>query len=299
MRILMKNIKQFYSLIILFSLLTLSCRQITQSVDETFHPNDSLVKKYNQENHFGTNGEYTGNTKTSTTTSVQRREEKTIVINGDTIKTPEMELKAKEMFHDIELLKQKNDPSAAKEIQKRVNEFLKEMKLPQGGLKNIDTEKPVVKAKKGILSAASLENAEDQLKKLPRYQSKEILVYESIHFYEDGSINLALQHPTNPKYVDAYKYKDGKWSEPEPVLARNIERRTFPLSGIHFSDAHKVIQNYNVKAAQVEGAKPISDAYITIWDNNMRWNPRSINGSRERYDIQFNNNGTLKSFRQE
>jgi len=295
----MKSLKQFYSLIILVSLFTLSCRQITQSVDETFHPNDSLAKKYNKENHFDTNGEYTGTTKISTTTSVQRQQEKTIVINGDTVNTPEMELKAKEMFHDIELLKQKNDPSAAKEIQKRVNEFLKEMKLPQGGLKNIDTEKPVVKAKKGILSAIELAKAEEQLKRLPQYQNKEIVLYESIHFYEDGSINLALQHPDNPKYVDAYKYKDGKWSEPEPVLARNIERRTFPLSGIHFSDAHKVIQNYNVKAAQVEGAKPTSDAYITIWDNGMRWNPRSINGTRERYDIQFNNNGTLKSFRQE
>ncbi|MBE5318107.1 hypothetical protein IM793_02970 [Pedobacter sp. MR2016-19] len=295
----MKNIKQFYSLIVLFSLFTLSCRQITKSVDETFHPNDSLAKKYNKENHFGTNGEYTGTTKTSTTTSVQRRQEKTIVINGDTIKTPEMELKAKEMFHDIELLKQKNDPSAANEIQKRVKEFLKEMKMPQGGLKNIDTEKSVVKAKKGILSAAALEKAEDQLKKLPQYQSKEILLYQSIHFYEDGSINLMLQHPVNPKYIDAYEYRDGAWSAPKPVLATDIERRTFPLSGMHFADAHRLLQLYNAKAAQVEGAKPTSDAYITIWDKGMRWAPRTINGTRERYDIQFNNNGTLKSFRQE
>ncbi|WP_316826156.1 hypothetical protein [Pedobacter miscanthi] len=295
----MKNIKHFYSLIVLFSLLTLSCRQITQSVDETFHPNDSLVKKYNKENHFGTNGEYTGTTKTSTTTSVQRRQEKTIVINGDTVNTPEMELKAKEMFHDIELLKQQKDPVAAEKIQKRVNDFLKEMKLPQGAKTNIGIEIPAIKAKKRLLSAKELEQAENKLKKLPQYRNKEIIVYESIHFYEDGSINLALQHPGNPKYVDKYHYKDGKWSEPEPVIARNMERRTFPLSEIHFADAQQVIKNYNVKAAQVEGAKPTSDAYITIWDNGMRWNPRSINGSRERYDIQFNNNGTLKSFRQE
>ncbi|QDW23528.1 hypothetical protein FFJ24_001260 [Pedobacter sp. KBS0701] len=295
----MKNIKQFYSLIVLFSLLTLSCRQITKSVDETFHPNDSLAKKYNKENHFGTNGEYTGTTKTSTTTSVQRRQEKTIVINGNTVNTPEMELKAKEMFQDIELLKQKNDPSAAKEIQKRVNKFLKEMKMPQGGLKSIDTDKPLVKVKKGILGAAALEKAEDQLKKLPQYRNKGILVYQSIHFYEDGSINLMLQHPINPKYIDAYEYRKGAWSAPKPVLATDIERRIFPLSEIHFADARKVIQIYNAKTDQIEGAKPKSNAYITIWDNRMRWAPRTINGTRERYDIQFNNNGTLKSFRQE
>lgn len=295
----MKNPKQFYSLFILFSLLTLSCNHITKSIDETFHPNDSLVKKYNKENHFDTNGEYTGSTKTSTATAVQRHQERTIVINGDTVNTPEMELKAKEMFHDIELLKQKNDPLAAKEIPKRVNKFLKEMKLPQGDLKNTDTDKPVVKAKKGILSASDLEKAEDQLKNLPQYRNKEIVVYQSVHFYDNGFINLMLQHPVNPKYVDAYEYRDGKWSAPKPVLASDIARRTFPLSGMHFKDAHKVIQLYNAKATQVEGAEPTSAAYITIWDKGMRWAPRTINGSRERYDIQFNNDGTLKSFRQE
>ncbi|MGN7986619.1 hypothetical protein ACTJKC_04715 [Pedobacter sp. 22226] len=108
-----------------------------------------------------------------------------------------------------------------------------------------------------------------------------------------------LQHPVNPKYVDAYEYRDGKWSAPKPVLASDITRRTFPLSGMHFKDAHKVIQLYNAKATQVEGAEPTSAAYITIWDKGMRWAPRTINGSRERYDIQFNNDGTLKSFRQE
>lgn len=295
----MKDLKQFSSLIILLSLLSLGCRHITKSIDETFHPNDSLAKKYNKENHFGTNGEYTGTTKTITSTSVQHSQEKTIVINGDTINTPEMELKAKEMFHDIDLLKQQKSPATAKEIQKRVNQFLKEMKLPQGGLKNINTEKPEVKAKKGVLSIPDLTLAEAQLKKLPQYQNKEIMVYQSVHFYDNGSINLMLQHPVNPKYVDAYEYRDGAWSAPKPVLARDIERRTFPLSGMHFEDARKVIKNYNIKATQVEGAEPTSDAYITIWDNNMRWNPRTINGSRERYDIQFNNDGTLKSFREE
>ncbi|MGN7986620.1 hypothetical protein ACTJKC_04720 [Pedobacter sp. 22226] len=182
----MKNPKQFYSLFILFSLLTLSCNHITKSIDETFHPNDSLVKKYNKENHFDTNGEYTGSTKTSTATAVQRHQERTIVINDDTVNTPEMELKAKEMFHDIELLKQKNDPLAAKEIQKRVNKFLKEMELPQGDLKKTDTDKPVAKAKKGMLSASDLEKAEDHLKNLPQYRNKEIMVYQSVHFYDNG-----------------------------------------------------------------------------------------------------------------
>jgi hypothetical protein len=66
-----------------------------------------------------------------------------------------------------------------------------------------------------------------------------------------------------------------------------------------FADAHKVMQIYNDKAAQIEGAKPTTTAYISIWDDGMRWFPSTINGNRERYDLQFNNDGTLKSFRQE
>lgn len=283
-------------LIILSCLLCLSCKQVTKSVDETFHPNDSLVKKYNKENRIGSKGEYTGTTETTTSTHHQ---EKSIMINGDTVKTPELQDKAKELFHDLERLKQKQTPAGSKEIQKRVNEFLKDMNLPQPGAKNNNTEKPVAKARKEMLSASQLAQAEEKLRQLPQYRDREIVLYESVHFYEDGSIKLALQHPENPKYVDAYQYKDGYWSKPKPVQARNIERRTFPLSKINFAAAQKVMQIYNDKAAQVEGAKPTSMAYISIWDDGMRWFPSTINGSRERYDLQFNNDGTLKSFRRE
>lgn len=295
----MKNVNNISSLIILSCFLCLSCKQVTKSIDETFHPNDSLVRKYNKENRFGSDGEYTGTTKTTTTTSTTHHQEKFVVINGDTVNTPELQNKAKDLFHDIELLKQKQTPANSKEIQKRVNEFLKEMNLPQTGAKNITTEKPVAKARKGMLSASALAQAEEKLRQLPQYHDREIVIYESVHFYEDGSIKLALQHPENPKYVDEYSYKDGIWSSPKPLLARNMERRTFPLSKVNFAAAQKVMQIYNDKAAQVAGAKPTTSAYISIWDNGMRWFPSSINGSRERYDIQFNNDGTLKSFRQE
>lgn len=201
------------------------------------------------------------------------------------------------MFKDIELLKQKQSPATAKEIKKRVNRFLKEMKPEEGGLKTIDTEKSIVKTKKGLLSTAGLALAQERLKKLPQYRNKEIIVYQSVHFYGNGSINLMLRHPVNLQYADAYEYRDGEWSLPKPVLARDIEGRTFPLSRMHFEDAWKVIKIYNEKAAQIEGAVPTNSVYISIWDNDMRWFPRSINGTRERFDIQFNDDGTLKSFR--
>ncbi|MGN8059136.1 hypothetical protein ACTJKN_22810 [Pedobacter sp. 22163] len=295
----MKNLTHISWLMILCCFFGSGCKQITKSVDETFHPNDSLANKYNKENRIQSEGEYTGTTKTTTTTSTQHHQEKFVVINGDTVKTPELQDKAKELFHDLELLKQKQTPADSKEIQKRVNEFLKDMNLPQPGAKNSNREKSTAKVRKGMLSASALAQAEEKLRQLPQYRDREIVIYESVHFYEDGSIKLALQHPENPKYVDEYSYKDGIWSSPKPLQARNIERRTFPLSKINFADAQKVMQIYNDKAVQVEGAKPTTTAYISIWDDGMRWFPSTINGSRERYDLQFNNDGTLKSFRQE
>lgn len=294
----MKNFRKIYGLVLLLSLFSLSCKQITKSINETFQPNDSLVR-YNKENSFKQNGVAKGITKSSSNTSIERQQERITVKNDDTVDISEMELKTKEMFKDIELLKQKQSPATAKEIKKRVNRFLKEMKLEEGGLKTIDTEKSTVKTKKGLLSPAELALAQERLKKIPQYRNKEIIVYQSVHFYDNGAINIMLRHPVNLQYADAYEYRDGEWSLPKPVLARDIEGRTFPLSRMHFEDARKVIKIYNEKAAQIEGAVPTNSVYISIWDNDMRWFPRSINGTRDRFDIQFNDDGTLKSFRQE
>lgn len=147
-----------------------------------------------------------------------------------------------------------------------------------------------------------LEKAEEALRKLPQYAGKEIFIYSTLYFYNDGLINVMLQHPTNPKYVDVYDYKDGKWSEPKPLqlsVRDEVQKRLVSLNKIKFVNVAKVTATYNEKAKEIEGAKPLTSAYVSIWDNKMRWYPSSINGSRERYSIQFNDDGSLKAFKQE
>ena len=147
-----------------------------------------------------------------------------------------------------------------------------------------------------------LEKAEEALRKLPQYAGKEIFIYSTLYFYNDGVINVMLQHPTNPKYVDIYDYKDGKWSEPKPLqlsVRDEVQKRLVSLNKIKFVNVAKVTATYNEKAKEIEGAKPLTSAYVSIWDNKMRWYPSSINGSRERYSIQFNDDGSLKAFKQE
>nr|WP_199000096.1 hypothetical protein [Flavobacterium sp. ASV13] len=153
-----------------------------------------------------------------------------------------------------------------------------------------------------LTDTAALKKAEEALRKLPQYAGKEIFIYSTLYFYNDGLINVMLQHPENPKYVDIYDYKDGKWSEPKPLqlsVRDNVQKRLVPLNTIKFANVAKVTAIYNKKAEGVEGAKPLTSAYVSIWDNKMRWYPSNINGSRERYSIEFNDDGTLKSFKQD
>ncbi|WP_428229749.1 hypothetical protein [Flavobacterium sp.] len=153
-----------------------------------------------------------------------------------------------------------------------------------------------------LTDTKALEKAEESLRKLPQYAGKEIFVYSIAYFYDDGSINIMLQHPTNPKYVDGYDYKDNKWSEPRPIqlsVKDDVQKRLVPLNKIRFENVAKLTAIYNKKAQEIEGAKPLTSAYVSIWGNEMQWYPTSISGSREKYLIQFNNDGTLKSFKQD
>lgn len=161
---------------------------------------------------------------------------------------------------------------------------------------------PVPVNKDFLTNTTALKKAEASLRNLPQYRGKEIFIYRSVHFYADGSIHIMLRHPENPAYVDNYEYQDGKWSEPKPEqLSVNdeIARGLVSLNEVNFTSVANIAKLYNEKAAQIEGAKPITNAYMAAWDKAIRWYPGTINGSRQRYSIEFNNDGTLKNFRQD
>lgn len=158
------------------------------------------------------------------------------------------------------------------------------------------------KNKNFLTDTNALEKAEEALRNLPQYAGKEIFVYSIAYFYDDGVINIMLQHPTNPKYVDGYDYKDHKWSEPRPIqlsVKDDVQKRLIPLNKIKFINVAKMTAVYNKKAEEIEGAKPLSNAYVSIWENKMQWYPMNINGNREKYSIMFNDDGTLKTFKQD
>lgn len=153
-----------------------------------------------------------------------------------------------------------------------------------------------------LTNEIELNKAEEALRKLPQYMGKEIFIYSLINFYDDGNIHVRLQHPQNPEYVDSYDYKNGSWSEPKPEqlsVKDDIKSKLVPLQKVSFRNIAKAAAIYNDKVSQIEGAKPVTNIYISVWNNKLRWYPTTIDGSRERYSIELTENGALKKFERE
>lgn len=189
------------------------------------------------------------------------------------------------------------------EVEKQIEEAqrLVNTMLEKQGKKGTDTPAEG-KSINFLTNEAELKNAEEALRQLPQYAGKEIKIYYTLYFYDNGTVLAMLQHPTNPGYIDNYEYKNGKWSEPRPEqmsVRDDIQSRLVPLDNIDFTNVAKAANVYSQKIAQIEGAKPLTSIYISIANNKLRWFPASINGSRERYSIELNQNGTLKKFERE
>ncbi|MBK1442495.1 hypothetical protein JHJ32_21025 [Parapedobacter sp. ISTM3] len=145
----------------------------------------------------------------------------------------------------------------------------------------------------------ALARAEQQLRELPQYRSRSINLYADIHFYDDGRIAAKLQHPENMDYVDAYTYRQGKWSGPHPVQLSARERlsdKMIALDSVPFRTAAAVIRNYNEKAAAIEGARQANHVYLIIHSGLTRWYPNRIDGARELWQISFRRDGSVTSF---
>lgn len=153
---------------------------------------------------------------------------------------------------------------------------------------------------KGFLgNAARLSAAENALRRLPAFAGKDIYLYEGVHFYDDGRINMKVQNPDNPAYVDAYSFNKGSWQEPQPVqlsVHDDIASRLVKLDDLHFSSVATLCRNFSMKADSILGAAPLSHVYAILRKNTYTWYPQSISGSRERYFISFTKEGEVEDF---
>ena len=146
----------------------------------------------------------------------------------------------------------------------------------------------------------ALEKAENQLRALPEFQGKKIRLYRSTHFYQDGRIITEIQNPDEPRNIDSYTYRDGKWETPEPVrisLSDKIEEHLIDLDSIPFVNAHKVYQVVIEKSAEL-GIEPRETIYVVPRNNKANWYPKTLDTDRSSYRMEFDSQGNLLSFEQ-
>ena len=146
-----------------------------------------------------------------------------------------------------------------------------------------------------------MRKAEEALRKRPELRGKKLVIYESIHFYDDHRIYLKIQNPDNPTYVDEYRYADGSWSDPQPVVMskdERIEERSAELIKIPFTNAYHVYRILTEKRKEINSKDADYTPYVVIFDHEIRWYPTTISNARSEYELDYNEDGTLKSFEQ-
>lgn len=146
----------------------------------------------------------------------------------------------------------------------------------------------------------ALEKAENQLRALPEFQGKKIRLHRSTHFYQDGRIITEIQNPDEPRNIDRYTYRDGKWEAPEPVrisLSDKIEEHLIDLDSVPFVNAHNVYQVVIEKSAEL-GIEPRETIYVVPRNNKANWYPKTLETERSSYRMEFDSQGNLLSFEQ-
>ncbi len=159
-----------------------------------------------------------------------------------------------------------------------------------------------------LSSTEELQKAEDALKAMPKYKDKEVRVFQNVNFYggDYPRIVIELINPENGEDVDHYEYQNGKWSAPQPVQISGgggkaaMKANSTPLKDIKFATVATVFNNWKEKAASLEGVteKETDFIYFSLWVPNQtrEWTSTDIETTRAKYDIEFNMDGSVKSF---
>lgn len=157
--------------------------------------------------------------------------------------------------------------------------------------------------KPGRIAVASridlLERAEQQLRNRPEFNDKPIVVYRSLHFYEDGRILTNIQDPDNAEFIDEYAYRDGAWTKEDPLVvtrSMNVERYLLPLDEFSFMAAHRVYLSIQEKMEEIGLDEPMPAVYMVPMTGEPRWYPRSLKTDRFQYSLEFDTEGNLLKF---
>lgn len=142
------------------------------------------------------------------------------------------------------------------------------------------------------------EKAFEALKNMDKFKGKPIMVFQTIHWYDDKRIEVSLADPVKADNVDHYTYRNGSWGEPEPVQITGngkIGENLVNLDEINYKALPDMMKTADEKAKSVEGGKTSNHAYFTF---SPAFNTKTflvgVDGTREKYTLKFDKDGKLK-----
>jgi len=153
-----------------------------------------------------------------------------------------------------------------------------------------------------LFDADYLQAARQALEQLPALAGQRLTVFHSIHFYDDGRINLDLVDPQQPIHVDSYHFERGKWRKGNPVNPQqfaptiSLQRSSVPLANIDFDAVPRVAQALQEKRNALQNpASEVGHVYVVVRKaGKLVWMPDEIAGDRESVRLQFDAQGALR-----
>ncbi|WP_369939669.1 hypothetical protein [Xanthomonas medicagonis] len=141
--------------------------------------------------------------------------------------------------------------------------------------------------------------AKQALLAMPELEGRDVRVFDSIHAYDDGRINLKLLDPRQPGNMDEYNFKDGAWRKGAAVNPRHLPRMinpasdNAPLQRIDFEGFYRVataLQEQR-KALSAEPGQ-VDHLYLLIRrGGRLRWLPDDVDGDRTSVRVVFDAQG--------
>lgn len=154
-----------------------------------------------------------------------------------------------------------------------------------------------------LFDSEYLQGARQALEQLPALSGHRLTVFHSIHFYDDGRINLDLVDPQQPGQVDSYHFERGQWRKGNPVNPQqfaptiSLQRSSTPLANIDFDAVPRVAKALQEQRNALQNpASEVGHVYVIVRKaGRLAWLPDEVAGDRESARLQFDARGVARS----
>lgn len=158
---------------------------------------------------------------------------------------------------------------------------------------------PVPERSNRLFDADYLLAARQALEQMPALAGHRLTVFHSIHFYDDGRINLDLVDPQQPTHVDSYHFERGQWRKGDPVDPQRfaptitLRRSSTALANIDFEAVPRVAQALQAQRnALMATPGDVGHVYVIVRKGGkLVWLPDEVAGDRQSARLSFDAQG--------